>query len=43
MLADGFVVAGEFKTGLEEDFEVVRSQAESLVREVISNTGYRFD
>ena len=42
MLADGFVVvAGEFKTAREEDFEAVRSQAESLVRQVIRDTGYR--
>jgi S-adenosylmethionine synthetase len=42
MLADQCViVAGEFKTHRTEDFEAVRSVAERLVREVLSDSGYR--
>jgi S-adenosylmethionine synthetase len=41
MLADQCViVAGEFKTRNPDDFHVVCSQAESLVREVLRETGY---
>ena len=41
MLADQCViVAGEFKTHNRDDFHAVRSQAESLVREVLRETGY---
>ena len=41
MLADQCViVAGEFKTRNPHDFHAVRSQAESLVREVLRETGY---
>ena len=42
MLADQCViVAGEFKTQHIEDFQAVESAAESLVREVLRDTGYR--
>ncbi len=41
MLADQCViVAGEFKTRRIEDFNAVRDQAESLVRQVLRDTGY---
>ena len=41
MLADQCViVAGEFKTRNPHDFHAVRSEAESLVREVLRETGY---
>jgi S-adenosylmethionine synthetase len=41
MLADQCViVAGEFKTRNQDDFHAVCSQAESLVREVLRETGY---
>lgn len=41
MLADQCViVAGEFKTQHTEDFQAVQSAAESLVREVLRDTGY---
>jgi S-adenosylmethionine synthetase len=41
MLADQCViVAGEFKTQHAEDFQAVQSAAESLVREVLRDTGY---
>jgi S-adenosylmethionine synthetase len=41
MLADQCViVAGEFKTHNRDDFHAVRSQAESLVRGVLRETGY---
>jgi S-adenosylmethionine synthetase len=41
MLADQCViVAGEFKTRNSEDFDAVRSKAESLAREVLHETGY---
>ena len=41
MLADQCViVAGEFKTQRNEDFQEVHSAAESLVREVLRDTGY---
>jgi S-adenosylmethionine synthetase len=41
MLADQCViVAGEFKTRNQDDFNAVCSQAESLVREVLRETGY---
>ena len=41
MLADQCViVAGEFKTRNPDDFHAVCSQAESLVREVLRETGY---
>ncbi len=35
------VVAGEFKTKRIEDFETVRASAAALVRQVLSETGYR--
>ncbi len=42
LLADQcVVVAGEFKTRRIEDFHEVRDQAESLVRQVLRDTGYR--
>ena len=41
LLADQcVVVAGEFKTRRMEDFHTVRESAESLVREVLRETGY---
>ena len=41
MLADQcVVVAGEFKTQHTEDFQAVQSAAESLVRDVLRDTGY---
>ena len=41
MLADQCViVAGEFKTRNPDDFHAVRAQTESLVREVLRETGY---
>ena len=41
MLADQCViVAGEFKTRNPDDFHAVRTEAESLVREVLRETGY---
>lgn len=41
MLADQCViVAGEFKTRRREDFDSVSEQAESLVRQVLRDTGY---
>jgi|SRR3990167_6147106 len=41
ILADQFVlVAGEFKTAREEDFENIKGRAENIVREVIRNIGY---
>jgi len=42
MLADQCViVTGEFRTARSDDFEAVRAQADALVREVLSDTGYR--
>lgn len=42
MLADQrVIVAGEFRTRRIEDFEAVRCSADSLVREVLRDTGYR--
>lgn len=42
LLADQCViVAGEFKTRRQDDFEAVRDSAETLVREVLRETGYR--
>ena len=42
LLADQcVVVAGEFKTRRSEDFQAVRDAAESLVRQVLRETGYR--
>ncbi len=42
LLADQcVVVTGEFKTRRIEDFNAVRDQAESLVRRVLRETGYR--
>ena len=42
MLADQCViVAGEFRSARNDDFEAVRAQADVLVREVLSDTGYR--
>ena len=41
LLADQYViVAGEFKTRLPEHFQSVKESAESLVRQVIRDTGY---
>jgi S-adenosylmethionine synthetase len=41
MLADQCViVAGEFKTRREEDYESIRQLANSLVRQVLRDTGY---
>jgi S-adenosylmethionine synthetase len=41
MLADQFViVAGEFKTRNPDDFHAVQANADSLVREVLRETGY---
>lgn len=42
MLADQCViVAGEFKTQRKEDFDAVQSEAESVVRQVLRDTGYK--
>jgi S-adenosylmethionine synthetase len=42
MLADQCVIlAGEFKTRREDEFHQVESMAESLVRQVLRETGYR--
>ncbi|MBU4317887.1 MAG: methionine adenosyltransferase [Proteobacteria bacterium] len=42
LLADQYVVvAGEFKTRRPEDFQAVQASAESLVRQVIRDTGYK--
>ncbi|QEZ47995.1 methionine adenosyltransferase [Cupriavidus oxalaticus] len=42
VLADQCViVAGEFKTRRRDDFDAVRASAETLVREVLRETGYR--
>jgi len=42
LLADQcVVVAGEFKTRHQDDFEAVRASADTLVREVLRETGYR--
>jgi len=42
LLADQCViVAGEFKTRRRDDFDAVRVSAETLVREVLRETGYR--
>jgi len=42
MLADQCViVAGEFKTRRLEDFEVVKAEADALVRQVLAGTGYK--
>ena len=42
LLADQFVVvAGEFKTKRAEDFQAVKETAETLVRQVLRDTGYR--
>ncbi len=41
VLADQFVlVAGEFKTSRHEDFELVKAQAEGIVRQAIRDIGY---
>ena len=43
LVADQFVVvAGEFKTKRAEDFEAVKEKAETLVRQVLRETGYRY-
>ena len=42
LLADQLVVvAGEFKTKRAEDFQAVKETAETLVRQVLRDTGYR--
>ncbi len=42
MLADQCViVAGEFKTRRKEDFDAVQGEAESLVRQVLRDAGYK--
>ncbi len=35
------IVAGEFRTQCQDDFETVEASAETLVREVLRETGYR--
>src|SRR3990172_9393563 len=42
MLADQCViVAGEFKTQRKEDFDAIQGEAESLVRQVLRDAGYK--